>query len=145
MNASSAPAPLTALLADCNRAGVRPLPPGSAERISAAAAALGFSCARLDLGACTDKRDLLELIATGLEFPDWFGRNWDALADCMDDLSWRAAPGHVVLLARAGAFREHHGEDFETLLQILRESAAFWAKVRVPLWAFVDLADAQPG
>ncbi|MBR0568607.1 barstar family protein [Azoarcus sp. L1K30] len=144
MNASTPPIPLTTLLADCSRAGVRPLPPDSANRIAAAATALGFSCARIDLGACADKRALLEQIAKGLDFPDWFGCNWDALADCLDDLSWRTAPGHIVVLERAGAFREHHREDFETLLQILRESATFWAGVHVPLWAFVDLGGSQP-
>ncbi|PKO57731.1 MAG: hypothetical protein CVU19_18545 [Betaproteobacteria bacterium HGW-Betaproteobacteria-13] len=132
--------PLNTLLADLSRAGVRPLPPGSAERLAAAASQIGFNCARINLGDCEDKAALLTRIATVLDFPRWFGHNWDALADCLGDLSWRPAKGHVLLLEHAGSFRERHTEDFETLLSILRESAAFWAGEQIAFWTFVDLS-----
>lgn len=134
------PPSLNALLADGSRAGVRPLPPGSAVRIAAAASALGFSCAQIDLGQCEDKPALLALIASTMGFPDWFGHNWDALSDCLGDLGWQPAPGHVMLFEHAGAFRDQHSEDFETLLSILRETSTSWAAEKVPFWAFVDLS-----
>ncbi|MCZ7655132.1 MAG: barstar family protein [Rhodocyclaceae bacterium] len=34
-----------------------------------------------------DRTTLFECLATTLKFPDWFGHNWDALADCLSDLS----------------------------------------------------------
>lgn len=34
------------------------------------------------------KDDFLELIAKKLQFSDCFGKNWDALTDCLSDLSW---------------------------------------------------------
>ncbi|WP_446686701.1 barstar family protein [Pseudofulvimonas gallinarii] len=27
-------------------------------------------------------------MAAVFRFPEWFGDNWDALADCLADLSW---------------------------------------------------------
>jgi hypothetical protein len=39
---------------------------------------------------------LLGLIAKRLSFPDYFGKNWDALEECLRDLSWLPA-GPVVL------------------------------------------------
>jgi hypothetical protein len=36
----------------------------------------------------TDKEKLLKCIAAGLNFPDYFGCNWDALDECLADLSW---------------------------------------------------------
>jgi methylmalonyl-CoA epimerase len=36
-----------------------------------------------DLGGPRSKADLLEAIATGLEMPGWFGRNWDALEESL--------------------------------------------------------------
>ncbi|MFD3996539.1 barstar family protein [Streptomyces sp. NPDC058583] len=40
----------------------------------------------LDLTGVTDKAALMDRCATVLSLPDWFGRNWDALADSLTDL-----------------------------------------------------------
>ncbi|MFD9609462.1 barstar family protein [Streptomyces sp. NPDC004288] len=40
----------------------------------------------LDLTGVTDKAALMDRCADALALPDWFGRNWDALADCLTDL-----------------------------------------------------------
>jgi len=34
------------------------------------------------------KQALLTLLSRQLSFPDYFGENWDALDECMSDLSW---------------------------------------------------------
>ncbi|MET9394370.1 barstar family protein [Streptomyces sp. NPDC006624] len=39
----------------------------------------------LDLDGVTDKAGLMGRCARDLALPDWFGRNWDALADCLSD------------------------------------------------------------
>jgi len=44
----------------------------------------------------SDKARLLAELARRLSFPDYFGLNWDALDECLRDLSW-LAPGNVVL------------------------------------------------
>jgi RNAse (barnase) inhibitor barstar len=33
-----------------------------------------------------DKTELLDALAKALSFPDWFGHNFDALADCLRDI-----------------------------------------------------------
>ncbi|MFC9593645.1 barstar family protein [Streptomyces sp. NPDC056944] len=40
----------------------------------------------LDLTGVVDKAALMDRCAGTLALPDWFGRNWDALADCLTDL-----------------------------------------------------------
>jgi hypothetical protein len=51
--------------------------------------------------AIRDKQQLLRAIARGLDFPDYFGENWDALIDCLSDLSWLTKPtvtlDHIVV------------------------------------------------
>jgi RNAse (barnase) inhibitor barstar len=42
------------------------------------------------------KQELLARLAQGLSFPDHFGENWDALIDCLSDLSWVQAPEIVI-------------------------------------------------
>lgn len=80
------------------------------------------------------KEQLLKNIAQALEFPDWFGHNWDALEDCLTDLSWREAPAHVLLIENPKP-----GDDLGVLTDILRSSAESWAGRGKPFFAiFVD-------
>ncbi|WP_228062547.1 barstar family protein [Lysobacter sp. H23M47] len=105
-----------------------------------AAASLDFAIARIDLAGCTGKADALERIARGLSFPGWFGGNWDALADCLGDLSWLLAPGYMLLIANSGAWRAAQPEEFDTLLAILNEAALEWRERNVAFWALLPLA-----
>lgn len=140
MTATPAPSHLATLLANTARAGVRPLPPGSAAALCAAAADNGFVCRRLDLADCAGKSDLLRRFATALDFPDWFGQNWDALDDCLGDLSWLPAAGYVLVLEHAAGLHTGHRADFDTALDMLRSAATGWRDQGVPFWVFVDLA-----
>lgn len=42
------------------------------------------------------KAMLLERLADGLAFPDYFGDNWDGLIDCLSDLSWVQAAEVII-------------------------------------------------
>ena len=76
----------------------------------------------------------LERIAHALDFPDWFGGNWDALEDSLGDLSWRSGAGHVLLFTGRPA-----GEDLGRLIDVLRSSAQFWTGRKKPFFAvFID-------
>jgi len=71
------------------------------------------------------KKGVLGAFARALDFPSGFGANWDALADCLQDLSW--LPGGHLLLLQAGAdFAETAFDECEMLLDILASSADFW-------------------
>ena len=87
--------------------------------------------ARIPYGS---KETLLKNIATALAFPDWFGRNWDALEDCLTDLSWRDAGGYVLMFENAES-----NDDLGVLTDVLRSSAEFWAGRGKPFFAvFID-------
>jgi RNAse (barnase) inhibitor barstar len=86
------------------------------------------------------KEELLKNIAQALDFPDWFGHNWDALEDCLSDLSWREAPGYVLLFEKP-----RRDDDFGVLIDVLLSSAESWAARRKPFFAlFVDPARTLP-
>src|SRR5215510_9162043 len=55
----------------------------------------------VSLAGVRDKSELLARLSRALRFPDWFGGNWDALEDCLTDLSWLKADGHVLLIEGA--------------------------------------------
>ncbi len=44
------------------------------------------------------KRALFGVLRKQLKFPDYFGGNWDALHDCLQDLSWLGPVDRVILI-----------------------------------------------
>ncbi|HVW40523.1 MAG TPA: barstar family protein [Amycolatopsis sp.] len=52
-----------------------------------------------------DKMSTLDAIAEALSFPDWFGRNLDALYDCLTDLSWLPTGEHVLIWSGSDELR----------------------------------------
>ncbi|MGN9817235.1 barstar family protein [Streptomyces sp. SD11] len=70
--------------------------------------AQGRHVVTLDLDGVTDKAGLMERCVRALELPEWFGRNWDALADSLTDPSvWPAATGERGLLVVVTGWRAY--------------------------------------
>jgi RNAse (barnase) inhibitor barstar len=59
--------------------------------------AQGWLVVRLQ-GRLRRKQDLLRALAKGLKLPTYFGGNWDALEECLRDLSWRGTGTQLVLV-----------------------------------------------
>ena len=76
--------------------------------------------------------DALRAIASALQFPDWFGGTWDALEDCLGDLSWRPGEDHVLVFRNWQALP---ADDLGVLLDVLRSSAEFWSGRGRPFFA----------
>ena len=133
------PGRLAGTLRQCAQAGVYHLPSGASGAIERAAAGLGFAVVRTNLSDCENKAEFLRRIASAMTFPDWFGHNWDALTDCLTDLSWLPAEGYVVILKHADRFRVAAEADFVTALDVFQEAARGWADDNVPMWIFVGL------
>ena len=112
------------------------------DEILAATHGSGLHVARIDLAGAAAKEALLARIAGALQFPQWFGGNWDALEDCLGDLAWLPAAGYVLLFeGAAGLPPDERG----TLLDLLASAAASWAERRRPFFAvIVDGAAALP-
>jgi hypothetical protein len=125
---------LTQRLTDAARSGVYRTP--RADEVLDAARGTRLELAGVDLGGAPDKEALLEKLAAALAFPAWFGGNWDALEDCLADLSWRAGDGHVMLI---GGHGELPADDLGVLVDVLRAAAAHWAGRGKPFFAvFID-------
>ncbi len=95
-----------------------------------------LSFARIALHETTRKRALMQRIAAALGFPDWFGENWDALEDCLTDMSWREAQGHVLVFE---GFQFLPADEVGILIDVLISAAEFWAGRAKPFFAvFID-------
>lgn len=101
------------------------------------ARSLELDAVRIDLAGCEDKSALLERTAAALDFPGWFGGNWDAFFDCLADLSWRPARGYVLLFENTADMRRVAPEALDTAVAILTDAADAWAARGVPFRAFL--------
>ncbi|MCW5883218.1 MAG: barstar family protein [Anaerolineae bacterium] len=98
---------------------------------------LGWRFFDLDGVAITDKAAFLDAAAQAMAFPSYFGRNWDAFEDMVNDLAWAAAPGYVLLYDHAAPFAQRAPQDFLTALDILRTAAARWQADGTPFYVLV--------
>ena len=97
---------------------------------------------RIELSGAADKEALMQRIARALEFPRWFGGNWDALEDCLTDLTWLKKEGHVLLIEGAAGLPM---DDRGILVDILASAATSWAERKRPFFAvFLDGSPALP-
>jgi hypothetical protein len=98
--------------------------------------AAGFALFEADLKGVTGKQQVLHAFAEAAHFPDWFGANWDALADALCDLSWREAKGYVLLLRNARTTLGLSAHDREIALDILADTTVYWRQRGKPFWVF---------
>ena len=75
---------------------------------------------------CQTIAGLLTECARTLDFPDYFGHNWDALEECLIDLEWLPAKGYVLLITDAGCVLPDDEDEYETFLEILRDAGEAW-------------------
>lgn len=71
---------------------------------------------------------LFDEFAAALQFPYYFGANWDALDECLCDLEWLQAGAYILVLSQANALlREAEPESLKILLRTLDGAAKFWS------------------
>jgi RNAse (barnase) inhibitor barstar len=126
-----------ALFSDPARAGVYRMPESS-EIPGATRGSEPLAVWRVNLGGVEEKGHFLATIAQALRFPEWFGDNWDALKDCLTDLTWRKAPGYMIILEKCHAFARAAPADFEVALEVFRLVADDWRESHIPFWVLVE-------
>ena len=91
-----------------------------------------------NLTMAQSKQEVLEGIAEAFLFPTHFGKNLDALYDCMTDLVHKsgAQPGFVVVLEQLPDNPRFDREAREQLLDVFRDAADFWAERKIPFRCF---------
>jgi RNAse (barnase) inhibitor barstar len=80
------------------------------------------------------KEQFLNHASVAMHFPDHFGGNWDAFADCLEDLSWHDAKAYVVLFDHYDGLASHAHGQFDTLLEIFQSAVEFWREQGKPMF-----------
>jgi RNAse (barnase) inhibitor barstar len=102
------------------------------EMVALQARARGYQFLNLDCRAVGDKAALMQAARQAFELPAYFGENWDALTDCLMDLSWLSGLRWVLLASGLQRLWAQDPESYHTTLEILREVCAFWEEQERP-------------
>lgn len=94
------------------------------------------------LANATTKAEVMEEIATSFSFPKHFGKNYDALYDSLTDLIAKSGPqpGFVIVLEGVPATLKFDKEARETLLDVFRDAADYWAERKITFRVFYSFA-----
>jgi RNAse (barnase) inhibitor barstar len=84
----------------------------------------GYTIIEIDGEKILNKFDIFNIFSEKLQFPDYFGNNWDAFFDCIKDLSWIKNKNLIVLLKNID-----DKEIFKTLLEQLVDAKKYWAEI----------------
>lgn len=84
------------------------------------------------------KEQALAQLGTDLDFPTWYGVNFDALFDCLTDSDWLPAKGHVILITGMAELRTSDLEAFTTLIEVFKATAEARQEAGSPFWILLD-------
>lgn len=112
-----------------------PLPDAALE----SAAGKKFRVIAVRLHAARDKNGFLNALAKALQFPDYFGHNWDAFYDCLLELKHGDGAGTLLVLRDASGFARAEPEEFAAAVDTLADAADYWKGQNKALVAVVEL------
>jgi RNAse (barnase) inhibitor barstar len=69
-----------------------------------------------------DKLSTLDAIAAALSFPGYFGRNLDALYDCLTDLSWLPTGEHVLIWRGSDELKQADPKAYLAIRSVLSDA-----------------------
>ncbi|WP_067486549.1 barstar family protein [Actinomadura hibisca] len=108
------------------------------------AAEEGWRSFDLDAGSVHDKEGFLRLCARVFDFPEYYGENWDALEDCLTDLSWAPARrGHLVVFRGWDGLAEADQASFRTALDVFAEAVESWRDTGTPMAVLLPTAGVE--
>ena len=92
----------------------------------------GFAFFHIEGKNIAGKDQLMNHVATALRLPPHFGHNWDALEECLVDLGVDA-DGYLIYYDHIDTLVNAHPDQFETLVEILRDAVASWKEDGTPM------------
>jgi hypothetical protein len=73
---------------------------------------------------------LFDEFQRALEFPDYFGHNWDALDECLCDLEWLPAPSYRIVIESAPRLLDRDRAERPIFLSVMSNAGKEWATGR---------------
>ena len=98
----------------------------------------------VDCHKCKTRSSFFSWISKAMDFPGYFGRNWDALNDCLGDIDWLSKyEGWALLFLNAEQLLcKEKPDEFKTLVEILDGNGKEWSVSRC--YDRIQIVDPKP-
>ncbi len=88
----------------------------------------------VDGRSVTDGRGLLDAICSAGKFPGPYAHDWDALAECLTDLSWlRPVNGFVIVYEGWGMLARTDPDAWAAARRVFADACGHWVGTATPL------------
>jgi hypothetical protein len=74
--------------------------------------------------------DLFDEFAAALQFPGYFGENWPAFDECMNDLDWLPAQAYLLFIPEVNNMLCDDQHSFRVCMEVLRDTTKEWVEGR---------------
>lgn len=85
---------------------------------------------KIDGNNCSTIDTLFDEFSKVFEFPDYFGNNWPALNECLNDLDWLPGKAYLLFIHDTDKITETSDASFNTLVKLLERSVNEWTEGR---------------
>jgi RNAse (barnase) inhibitor barstar len=126
------------------KGGVWFVPGVDARAAQAAARKAGFAYFHIDGKSIERKEQFMNAVATALRLPKSFGLNWDALEESLTELEGDG-DGYLIYYDHIDGLLNAHPDQFETLVEILRDAVGSWKEDGTPMVVLLSGAKAPKG
>ncbi len=85
---------------------------------------------------CRTKSALFDEVTAALQFPEYFGDNWDAFEESLNDLEWLPGDSYILLITNSHHLLDKEPADqLHTFLKILEAAGKEWGQPVTGEWA----------
>ncbi|MBC8023315.1 MAG: barstar family protein [Burkholderiales bacterium] len=113
--------------------------------VQSAAKKADYAFFHIDGRTIERKEQLMNHVATSLRLPKTFGHNWDALEECLIEMDEGDHDGFVIYYDHIDGLLAAHPDQFETLVEILRDAVSSWKEDDTPMVVLLSGAKAPKG
>ena len=88
----------------------------------------------LDGTKITDRATLLQQFDTVMEFPEYFGHNWDALKDCLTELDGHEIDRYIISIDRLEQFTTNDPTQWTNFMDVCKSVIEYWQDTETPMY-----------
>jgi Barstar (barnase inhibitor) len=81
-----------------------------------------------------DSTSLFQEFATVMQFPEYFGHNWDALKDCLTELDGHEVDRYIITIDKLDRFIANDPSQWSEFLDVCKSVVEYWQDTETPVY-----------